>query len=649
MFSKHTRTLILAFLSVICAQAQEIRFPNDPKAVLNVVSECGAKGDGVTDDTEALQNAIYLCAQGDNTRTIFVPKGIYRITRQLIFRPSADSKEGSMIGPWIYGQERDTTIIRLADGSAGFGDAGKPQAMVRGISRPDGSKMNADFFDRTLVNLTLDAGKNPGAIGLNFYSNNTGLVQDVRIVGNGPCGIDLGTNDQNGPLLIQDVEIDGFTTGLRTDQGLNSQTLSRITVKNAKLGVFHRRQVLSIEALRTMGVPQAIDSDSGYLTLVDCRFEGGDKSLPAILLGDKGRLYAQRLVTTGFTTAITASAAVPGGSAAGGAVAEYSSHGTTAPDGAKSGTGLGLIPLPEPKVAWETDPAKWVCANDFGMATGDNDVDDSAGLQAAIDHAAKVKATTVYLRGGKRSDPNWYLLKKSVKIHGSVRHLIGLGFVRLVDGGSDKAPDFPDNMSRITIEDEVGAPPVVLIDHLSVFAPQPGFAIENKATKRTVVVRSCNGVIIARKNSNTFVTNCSAHAYQEAGSRLTIRQWNPEGDHPASCTRNDGGTLWILGMKSERAGTKVRTLNGGNTEILGTLIYNTTGAKDRTPCLEVIDGRLSSACHLEINFSNGWYKVPVRQVLAGKESTVPQMPWCNWSLMRAGLPTPVPPGRSTNR
>jgi hypothetical protein len=56
-------------------------------------------------------------------------------------------------------------------------------------------------------------------------------MRHVRIKGNGAVGLDLGFNEQNGPLLIQDVEIDGFAIGISTAHPLNMQTLSRVTVR----------------------------------------------------------------------------------------------------------------------------------------------------------------------------------------------------------------------------------------------------------------------------------------------------------------------------------------------------------------------------------------------------------------------------------
>jgi hypothetical protein len=625
--------LVIGLSLVQARSGEEIVFPNDPKAVVDVKRDCGAKGDGMADDTDALQQAVYRCWAGDFSRTIYLPNGTYRITRPLVFRPSDKAGEGAMVGPWIYGQQRDKTVIRLADKAEGYGDPANPKEAIRGCSRPDGARMNADFFDRTVVNLTLDCGDNPGAIGMKYFSNNTGLLSQVRIVGNGVCGIELGSHDQNGPHLIQDVEIAGFETGIRTGHGINSQTLSRVTVTKAKLGLRHRGQVLAVEGLTVLGAPLAVDSDEGVLTLVDCRFEGpaGTRG-PAVTLGGKGYLYAQRMASKGYSTAIAAA----GKEIAGPTVAEFSSHGTTKVDVSASSAGLGIKPLSEPVVPIEKDPKKWVCANDFGAKFADEE-DDADAIQKAVDHAASIGATTVYLRGGKGGDPNWYWLKKDVKIHGSVERVWGFGFIRLLGGPSDAAT-YPENLSKFVVEDDPKGAPVVVFEHLQVFAPWPSFGIDVRSKKRTVVCRTMGGTPIARAGSRLFMTNCVGHAYIEPGAAAYLRQWNTEGT-PKTLrvnTRNDGGTLWILGMKTEGDGTKVLTRNKGRTEILGTLIYNTSGIKDDTPCLSVEDASMSSAGHREVCFVGQWWKVPVLEKLAGAERRLASQPWLTWSLFRAG-------------
>jgi len=619
----------------LTAHAREIVFPADPRAVIDVKRDCGAKGDGIADDTQAIQSAIERTGGKDHSRTIYIPAGVYRITGTLILKPPGPGKEGSMVGPWIYGQDRDRTIIRLADGADGFGDPQKPREAIRGVSRPDGARMNADFFDRTIVNLTIDTGSNAGAVGIKFYSNNTGIMRDVLIRGAGVCGIDLGFNDQNGPHLIQDVEIDGFAVGIRTGHGINSQTLSRITVRNARqTGLFHRGQVLAVEALNVVGSPLAVDSSGGVLTLIDSTFSAPPgTSGPAIRL-DKGHMYAARVKTTGYSSAVAST--TPAGNLAGPDIAEYCSHPaeTLGPAAVKSG--LLLTPPREPDVPLPVAADQWVCANDFGAKAGDED-DDAPAFQKAVDAAAAKGASTVYILGGKGGDPNWYWMKQNVRVHGSVQRIIGFGFVRIL-GGSTREAAYPENLAKFVVEDDPQGPKTVVFEHLHVFSPWPSFAVEARSRTRTVFCRSYGATVIARQGATVFMTNCVGHAYQERGSTVWARQWNTEGgpEKVRVNTRNDGGQLWILGMKTEAKSIKVATLNGGRTEILGVLNYNTTGVKDDEPFFRVENGVMSVAGYREVCFVGAWWKVPVLAIFDGQEHRQPSRPWQTWSLLRAG-------------
>jgi Pectate lyase superfamily protein len=632
-----TRRLLLlgsAALLIQQAFAVEIVFPADPKAIINVKTEFGAKGDGIADDTAAIQSAIEQSNIGDNSRFVYIPNGTYKITKTLTFKPPGDGKDaGSMVGPWVYGQDSAKTILKLVDGADGFGDAAKPKEMIRGHWREDGAKMNADFFDRTMVNFTVDTGKNPGAIGVKFYSNNTGVMRLMRIIGNGVCGIELGWTDQNGPLLIQDVEINGFATGINTEHILNSQTLSRIVIRNAsKIGMRIKGQVVAIEKLDVIDAPQAMEIiDGGMVSMVDCRFAGkGAGDGPAIRLS-KATLYVQRMGTKGFKTVIDDGEK----GAVGPKIEEYSSAppiqlGTGAPS-----KGLALPIATEPQIPWETDLAKWVCANDFGAIAGD-DKDDSEGIQKAIDHAAEIGATTVYIRGGKARDPNWYLFQKDVKVHGSVRHVTGLGFIRLLSGGA-KEPSYPKKTSAFIVEGSKGAP-LLAFTHMQVFAPQANFGLIVNST-RPVICDTLGAVVQAGPGSTVFMNNCVGHMFQERGSKVFIRQWNTEGNVEGgakSNTINDGGTLWVLGMKTEHHGTKLRTLNGGKSEILSVHNYNTTGVSDDEPFFEVIDSSLSCSSYREICFNGGWWRIPVLSKFGGKVYKQPKADWCNWALLVTG-------------
>ena len=75
----------------------------EPTDWLNVKSEFGAMGDGITDDSTPIQNALNALENNSGIKAVvYLPAGTYRITRTL----SMIMKEGSN----LIGHGRDTTI-----------------------------------------------------------------------------------------------------------------------------------------------------------------------------------------------------------------------------------------------------------------------------------------------------------------------------------------------------------------------------------------------------------------------------------------------------------------------------------------------------------------------------------------------------------
>jgi hypothetical protein len=612
---------LLALPPAAVADPPTYRFPADPW-VLDAKRDLGAKGDGVADDTDALQKGIDLSC-GFNQRTtkvLFLPNGTYKVTRSLVVK--------NALGPWLYGESRDGVVIKLADGSKGV------TAVLRTHPSEKGPT-SADWFMRNVRNLTFDAGDNPGTDGVRWHSTNSGILQNVRVVGRGPVGVNAGFLDQSGPNLLQDVTVDGFDTGVLS-QWAWSQTLSRVTIRNSKrVGLKVEANVVASEDLVVENVPEPVRVQvpndwhwwGGVLAMVGGTLTGSNPDGPAVF--NQNVLYARGVATSGCKQAVRST--TPGGDVAGPTVGEYLSHparkGFDAPD-----RGLKLAVKREPVVPWELDPARWECANDHGAIAGDNK-DDTAAIQKAIDAAAAAGKTVVYLRGCGGGDPNWYTVDDEIRVHGSVRHVLGLGFARVLGGKN----------GRFVVTDE--SAPAVQFRHIDSFGGPP-VTIENRSADKALVVESCGVTVVGTGRGDIFLTDCPARLeLRSPGQKAWCRQLNPEGESDAGLVRNAGGDLWILGMKFEGAGVRVRTEAGGRTEAIGVFNYG-PGLKDgdTRPAFVVADASLSVAGMREITFGKNPFAVKVRETRGGVTKDTAAAPnehyWIGWPLYSGWAPPP---------
>ncbi|MBY0455750.1 MAG: glycoside hydrolase family 55 protein [Gemmataceae bacterium] len=533
------------------------RFPASNFVVDVTQPPYNAKGDGKTDDTAAIQKAIND-VMGLH-KVIYLPNGTYLISDTLNWK-NKNSKGAAAYGfNWVQGQNTAKTVIRLKDDT--FADASKPKAMMW-----CGGFGSADWFHNFVQGVTFDVGKgNAGAIGLQFYSNNTGAVRDCVIVsqdGHGDIGLDLGHRDMNGPLLVQRVSVKGFRRGVVTARAVNSQTFEHLTLTGqTEFGFDNHGQAISVRGLVSDNAVPAVRS-YGTLALLDATLTGRAEAnkLPAIVNYNGGRMCLRDITTTGYGRAL-ADVATPDYFAAlrvagadkegseGPKIAEYFSHPATSPFG---GPPKSLrLPVEEtPDVPWD-DPKTWAVVDAFGAdPTGQKD--SSAAIQKAIDSGA----TTIFFSG-------FYAVEKSVTVRGKARRLLGTG--AWIDYTAKSKPDF-------IIAD--GDAKVVVVEY---FAPIGG-GIEIR-TDRTVVVRSVQCPVIKHQGKGPlFLEDVTTDDLRiKKDQQVWARQLNVENEGPH--VTNDGGKFWVLGYKTERGGTLLHTRGGGQSEVFGTFSYTTTAGK----------------------------------------------------------------------
>lgn len=556
------RSVFLLFTAFVtsqgCLLAETIGYPPHANVVDVTHVPYSAKGDGVTDDTKAIQRAL-----NENVgwhRVLYFPKGTYLISATLTW-PKTFAKHDNWGKTMLRGADRDTTVIRLADGT--FIDEKNPGAIMW-----CGGFGSADWFHNYVENLTFDVGRrNPGAVGLQFYSNNTGAVRDCRFVaGNdsGTVGLDLAHRDMNGPLLVQNCEVMGFARGIVASRAVNSQTFENVTLRRQReFGLTNEGQSISIRGLVSDNAVPAV-STYGRLMLADASITGrGDAAKhPAIVNFNGGLIFLRDVKTRGYKRALAdlktpdfaAAYRITGDDKAGSLgpdITEYSSHSATSVF-PSSMTSLRLPIKGMPTTPWE-DPAQWAVVDTFG-ADPTGQADSAVAIQKAIDSGA----TTVFF-------PGHYKSSATIIVRGKAKRMVGVG--GQLNYGQRELINF-------RIED--GDWPVVWLEHFG----HLGGGIEID-TKRTVVLSSMETYTIratvGSEGGEVFLEDVVGDNFRFRRQRVWARQLNIENE--GTHLTNDGGDVWVLGFKTERGGTLVHTLGGGRTEILGGFSYTTTAGK----------------------------------------------------------------------
>lgn len=522
------------------AGSENIVFPPDSGVIDLTKSPYNAKGDGITDDTEAIQQALTEHG-GQQGTTLYLPNGVYLISSTIRW-PGQGSSYGFIS---LQGQSRAGTVLHLKDGV--FTSPVHPKAVIS-----MGAHGSADYFDNMIRNLTIDTGRNnSGAEGMQFFSNNSGCVREVTIQsgdGYGLIGLDLAYNDMNGPLLVKNVKVIGFDVGVACGNGVNSQTLEHIAVSHQfRLGFENNGQRVTVHDLISSNSVPALSTRGGLMTLVDATLQGTGAA--AILGG--GPLFVRNIHTSGYVRALDAAAYA--GAPATVTVAEYTSLPAVSlfPSPPHS---LGLAVKETPDVPWDA-PAAWANVQKFKKAGAK---DDTEAVQAAIDSGA----TTVYFPQGQ------YTLGSTVHVRGNVRRLIGC--VANVEVPNEASPGF---------KIESGSAPVVVFERIN-SGYSKAYILEN-ASSRTLVVKDCTNVAGNMTGiGDVYLEDVCANPFTRwtfGRQRIWARQFNVE-NQGTHCL-NTGGTLWVLGLKTERGGTLIDTQAGGQTEVLGGFSYTTTAGK----------------------------------------------------------------------
>jgi hypothetical protein len=537
--------------------------------MVNVKTNFGARGDGVTDDTAALQNAISSAIRSGNGAILYFPSGTYLVSRPLI--------EKDLNGTWqslltFQGENQGRTIIKLTDNNPSYQNSSSPADVLdMGSLQPFDSNSGGgnNGFDNYLFDITIDVGiGNPGAVALDFIGNNYCGLRNVTLRSSDPNhagAIGLGMlRYASGPCLMKNVVINGFDYGIKATTLEYSVTFEGLTLLNQRVyGIYNSTDVLNIRGLVSTNTVPAIYNQSQYglITLIQASLQGGSSGVSAIQ--NNGTLYARNVTSTGYLSTLQNGTQVIAGSA----ITEYDS-GPVITLFSSSNSSLNL-PIQETPQFEDTNLANWANVVSYG-ADPTGSADSSIAIQAAIDSGA----TTIYFPVGG------YLVSRTIIVRGNVRMIEGFDSYISPSGSAFQDPTNPTPLFRI----DAGTADVSF-HHIHPGNWQGSYAgivfIQQNSSRPAALVNayfSAASMTAAYQNTSQGTGSLFVEDAASLGpwqilfpQNVFARQLNPETS--ATKVLNNGGTLWILGLKTEQMGTNIETDNAGSTELLGGFLY----------------------------------------------------------------------------
>lgn len=393
-----------ALIASVPASAQSVSvFPTAPAEPSAVTVE--AVGDGLADDTGALQQALDKARDATGHGLVFLPSGTYRITRTLIVPP----------GVRIYGVGPTRPTILLAANTPGFQQgvstmivfAGGDQYRVGQVPVPVPTIVprdkivrdaNSGTFYSAMSNVDIEIGPgNPAAAGVRFRMAQHSFLSHMEFrTGSGFAGVYQAGN------VMENVRFVGGRYGIVTEK---TSPAWQFTLLDSSFTGQRDAAIREHEARLTMvnvaisDTPVGIEIDRGYgdsLWGKDVRFERVGRA--GVTISNENNVFTQ----IGFENALAADTPVlarfrDSGRTVGGEGSAYRvisfSYGLAVPELGHMGeyaTEAGIEPLTAlpprraPAIRDLPPMAEWTDVRTLGV-TGDGETDDTAAIQRAID------------------------------------------------------------------------------------------------------------------------------------------------------------------------------------------------------------------------------------------------------------------------
>jgi Pectate lyase superfamily protein len=578
-----------------------------------------AKGDGVTDDTAALQDAwdyiknayvaagAYLAPGYDFDAAnfwVYLPQGTYLVSDTIIYRGGTleTNPQGyvwnDVVNVRFVGDSRATTTIRLADGASGFGDVTMPK-IVLALQHPD-TVFNNIPTDNVVRNLTIDTGHgNPGAVALFFQGANLASMRDVTLTsgdGKGAYGLWFKAGSVQG--YYRDITINGFADGIYvSENGEMNPALEHVTLTGQSDAAIHTTAGgLSVRAVcsdqrATGALGVKIESTGSQVVVLDSTFLGTAPTAMTLARSTEESLFVRGTTTPGYGSAVVRADA---GGVATTMVDEWSALPTvTLFDGGAAHT-LGLPIVDTPVSVWLDPTSDWADVDDFG-AKGDGATDDTAAIQSAMSSG---KPVVVFPKAA-------YKTTQAITVPATVTRIDGMW------------ADLHDTSFTVS---EASMTPISI-------EQVPGYGRITLAAQRPVISRERSGDFVDTQTAavNVFLENAvnlgTTAQFCPSNQTTWARAIDTE-----SASGTDflvaGGTMWVFAYKTEnKPCISLRAADGGSVEVFNGYV-NTTSSPGKTPM--VVNDQSTMSFIGFTNLSGNEWTTSIEEVRAlGTQTVVP--------------------------
>ena len=273
------------------------------------VTDFGAKGDGVTDDTLSIQTAINYNVGATNAKAptiVYFPPGVYLVSGTIVM--------------WGYSELRgcstERPTIKLAPNAMGFGNASALRPVIATNSGFNTNLTNGmpQWWENPIssnfmfymhfhsINIDISANGNQGAVGIYWCPAQQTSLRNVEIkVGSGYSGVDIcqmgnytheGGGGPGGGGSVEDLSITGGEYSLR---GTSSQFAFRglrfTGARTAAIFIKHFAWIFAFVDIYVANTPAVLltfdltDSHSTAITFIDAVFE--NLSGPSAMILDR--------------------------------------------------------------------------------------------------------------------------------------------------------------------------------------------------------------------------------------------------------------------------------------------------------------------------------------------------------------------------